>query len=245
MLTRQRSECHRQRVHLTIGEHDQRPHEVVPAAQECKYRQRHQHRLEHGQHDREEGAEFARAVHPRSLDQLVRDAAGVLPDQKNAEDAGQSGHQHARPGVDQAHALEHQEQRQHRHLAGNHQRSDEQRENLVAAGETQLGEGVAGQSVEESGYQRHRQRQPEAVDKSTADATLRKQLAIVNQRRLLRPQRRRQGAGRTGGHEGDRNHPDQWKDRQRRGQQQQAVDQQPGEPAVHAARPAPRFLVTR
>ena len=59
---------------VLVGQHDQRPHEVVPAAEEREDRQRDQHRLEQRQHDRTEDAQLARAVDARGFEQLVGDA---------------------------------------------------------------------------------------------------------------------------------------------------------------------------
>src|SRR2546427_9315670 len=84
VLAREGGQRHRQSVVLLVGQHDQRPHEIVPCAHEGEDRQGHQHRLEHRQHDLEEDTQLPCPVDARRLQQFVRNRTRVLAHQEDA-----------------------------------------------------------------------------------------------------------------------------------------------------------------
>ena len=133
---------------LATGEDDQRPHEIVPTAEEGEHGQRHQDRPAQRQYQRPENAELAGAVDARRIEQAVGDARGMLADQKDAEDAGQPRYDHAGQGIDQPQRFQQQEQRQHRRLSRYHHRRQQRLKQPIATRKAQLGKGVAGQGIE-------------------------------------------------------------------------------------------------
>ena len=135
--------------------------------------------LQAGRTSRPVDAELARAVDACRVEQAVGDRQRVLPDQEDAEDARHAGDDHPRVGVDQAHLLEHQEERQHRHLRRDDQRAEQDPEETVASRKAQLGEGIAGHRVEDQGDDRHRRCDQGAVEDVAGEIEAGEQGAVV------------------------------------------------------------------
>ena len=237
MLARQAGERDRQGVPRVVGEHDQRPHEVVPAGEEREDRERREHRGQHRHDDRQEDAPLARAVDARGLQQVIGDAARELAHEEDAEDRRHQRHDRAGIGVDQAERLEHQEQRQHRDLARDHERAEQRLENPIAPAKPELCERIAGHHVETHRDHRCEQRDAEAVREIPTHADAAEELAVVVERDRGRHDRRRQAARRAGRHERDREHPQQRKQRDEGQARQQTVDDPHGPTRTHGDTP--------
>ena len=150
-LAPQQVEPERQGVVRLVGEHHQRPGEVVPAPHESEDHEHRDDRLGQRQYDAEEDAQLAGAIEPGGLDQFVGDAHHELPHHEDAERLGGAGQDHAPGRVEQAEPGDDQEFRHQDHLDRHHQRAEDHEEQHVAAPKSELGEGVAAQQVDEHG----------------------------------------------------------------------------------------------
>ena len=233
MLARQTGERDRKRVQRVVGEDDERPHEVVPGAEEAEDRERGDNRFQERHDHGREDAQLAGAVDARRLEQLVGDAARELAHEEDAEDARHGRHDRAGVGVDQAQGLEHQEERQHRDLSRYHQGTEQKAKEGIAAAKAQLGEGIAGHEIEGHGDGGGRAGDEQAVEQVAAHADAAEQGAVVLERRRRRQDRRRQRRRRPRRHERGREHPEQRKEGRRRERGEQTVDEPDGEARVH------------
>ncbi len=110
-----------------VAQDDQRPHEVVPRAEEGEGREGDQDRLDHRHDDRAEDPELPGSVDPRGVQQLVGDPQDVLADHEDPEHARQVRNDDADIGVHESHLPQEKEEREHPDLGRDDQREHEER----------------------------------------------------------------------------------------------------------------------
>ena len=146
-----------------VGEHDQRPDEVVPRPQEGEDGERDQDGTAERQDDPREDAHLAGAVDARGVEQLVGDREGVLADQEDAENACHPGEDHPPVGADQAQLRISRKSGRIATCDGEHQGAEQKAEDPPPAREAELGEGVARHRVQQHGEHGDRGGQQRAV----------------------------------------------------------------------------------
>ena len=201
----------------------ERPHEIVPRAEQREHAQRDDDRLQRRYDDRAEDAKLARAVDARGVEEVVGNCEGILTNEEDAEDRCHRGHDDAAVSVDEPQLLEEQEQRDHRDLRRNHECSQHEPKDALAALEAQLRECIACRDVERERKRRHRDGEQHAVQEVARHAGMREQLPVVGKRRISWNERRRIGACLAGRHERHGDHPHERKERYRSEAEQRAV----------------------
>ena len=101
---------------------DERPEEVVPAAEEGEDAQRRQGRPAQRQDDPREDPQLAGAVDAAGVEQVPGQAEDVLPHEEDPERRGEERQEQARQGVDEPGVRDEHELRHEGDDAGDHQR---------------------------------------------------------------------------------------------------------------------------
>src|SRR5262249_29292193 len=125
------------------------------------------------------------------------------------------------------------------------ERAQQQPENAIAPHEAELGEGVPGGDVQRHRHECRCTGQEYTVREVAAHTAVAKELAVVADRRVTGQQGWREGTCLARRHQRDRDHPQQWKERDGGGSKQEPVYQELRQDGLHGwfARSAQRSCI--
>ncbi len=185
---------HREGVGVLGLRDDERPQEVVPAAEEGEDPQRREGRPAQRQDDPREDLQLARAVDPSRVEQVPGQPEDELPHEEHAERGGQERQEEPGEAVDEPRVRHEDEQRHERHDARDEQGAHDEGEQRLLAAELEHRQGVAEHRAEQEVADGDDDRDDGGVEEVGAEVEAGEQLGVVVEgRRLRQPGRRALG----------------------------------------------------
>ncbi|MBG9885513.1 hypothetical protein ABE10_02695, partial [Bacillus toyonensis] len=192
VLAEERLQADRDRVLvLRPAEHRHREDELVPGGDEAEHARRDEPWHDEGKQHGAEHPPPARAVDVGRLLELHRDGldeASQHPDPEGERERDVHDHE-SEDAVEQAQALDLQEQRDHERLERHHLDDEDHQQDRGAELETEARHGDGGEEAHQRAHQHGHERDDEGVAQEGAEAALREHEGEVVERRLLGKQR--------------------------------------------------------